>query len=379
MIFPLLMLAAGVVSALVASTKPSSSTFTAGASFGGYTGPVGSGRGQLSRILVYVPAQYTSYVRALYGPDGQKALLQDLKTRILSLGYDAVLLATQDPSSPESFKVLVRGAPSSTSDDVIRILSSEALMDPTLDGWRGRFSRLDLGLSDDEQAMFEEALLQDSNPRHLRGVASSLEPTFVCSASVLRAKAALIDKRVLMTPERSTRLLQEVMKPQKLSPTETDKAEDAASYADEHDRLETLREDILGLAEKLCREEKIEDAPARYITAAKSLVVEIPLQKGGNSGIRFVSPSKVSQMFRARGDEGFVSPSALELVLAGTKPVVAGVANPSRAHATLRALDASTSTKKDVVLAKNQIAKARKAIERRRHVEWYRRQRRAAS
>ena len=105
---------------------------------------------------------------------------------------------------------------------------------------------------------------------------------------------------------------------------------------------------------------------------AKQVVREIAL------GVWIVDPDKLRAICPPDEKQGFVSPSALQLALALSKPKHAQVVNTPVVflrNAILqgdRPRDAATS-QVDLLKAQVQMDRATRAIERRRWMEWYRR------
>ena len=77
-------------------------------------------------------------------------------------------------------------------------------------------------------------------------------------------------------------------------------------------------------------------------------------------------------MLPPRGNEHYVSPSALQLAHAGAKPYTSGVIAPEAIRERLADIGAAVTD--DALAAKRELQKAQKTIERRRWVEWHRKQ-----
>ena len=375
MILPLLFLATGLAS-LWHTTKKPKLMMTVGGEIDVLQGlpyqPGSMGAASLVRLLVRAPPDYVQQIRMQWGRDGQKRLLQDVRERVVGMGSSSVLLATQDPTNNLLVKVIARGMPPMRTDGVITILTSEVVEDNSK-AFRASFapktSPLDIGMSAEDQALFEEALFHELNPRHLRGVAQSLEPSFVCSASVLRAKGTLIDRRIQIQPETCVKLLAQAWQPTSIS---EEASKIAIGYVQSLPAPDLGRDLVLNSVSNFVQGEKQVDAGAFKV--ARLLVLEIPQ----SNGIFLACPHAIRALFPRTGDEGFVSPSALELVLAECKPFIAGVNSPNRVPSILENLEANKSREPDVLRAKAQVDKARRGIERRRWIEYYRRRNHAS-
>lgn len=62
---------------------------------------------------------------------------------------------------------------------------------------------LDIGLTVNELAMVKEALAHETSPKHLGGIASTFEPDYPITASLLRAKSAVMGRRSMGSARRA--------------------------------------------------------------------------------------------------------------------------------------------------------------------------------
>jgi hypothetical protein len=102
---------------------------------------------------------------------------------------------------------------------------------------------------------------------------------------------------------------------------------------------------------------------------ARALVREI------RDGIWLVAGGEACKPLLEGGREGFVSPTALQLVLASQKPVASGISQAGRLPEVLARLSSPdrSADPRQLLRAKHQMERAERAIERRRWVEWHRR------
>ena len=152
----------------------------------------------LLRLYVRVPNDYVANVRRTYGENGQKQLLWEIDQRIQRLGFGAPLSVMQDPTDNTLVRVIARtyGRPAS-SDGVLYIQGSERVQEPpeyVVDPSLPK-NILDHGLTRGEAWMIRQALLKETNARHVDGIASTLEPFFPISASLLRSKSMMLEAR----------------------------------------------------------------------------------------------------------------------------------------------------------------------------------------
>lgn len=370
---PLLLLGAGVASIAIAKMPVTSAAMPQRTSVGDvlYGLPYEATRGALTRIVVRLPGEYQQQIRLRYGADSQKLILQGVREALAEVpGVVSVLLVTQDPTEQEMFKVIVRGSPqaSTAANGLVTVIASEQVS-PTevqrAEEFRPQFAPLDTGMTADDQAAFEKALFNNGNIRHLRGLAYSFEPTFAVSGSVLRAKADLAERRVHVTPDIAQNLLRAAWEPTAIT---AEPAKAAQKFMVGYAAPELARDVALDSAAAFIQGDK-PDAAA--FAVGRFFVKEIP-SNSGQQGIFLLDPHVVRQAFPLTGDEGYVSPSALELVQAETKPWVSGVLSSNKVLPRLS--DVKNAGKNpQAIRAQAMLVKARRAIDRRRWIEWYRR------
>lgn len=323
--------------------------------------------GQLYRVHVHVPESHTRRVRSVFGERGQKALLADVRARLTKLGFQPPLLTTQDPTRIDHFTALARGTGRlRKTDGVASVRSFERVEEPP----RAVVGALPLdhGLRPDEAEIVNHALLRERNPRHLGGLASTLEPWFPASASLLRAKAEQIERRVAMTPERTKALLMQVFK----MPLAEGLAEARAAFEADVARLKlpfgVVREQMKQAVTKRVLGEAGTFVTPSVRRFAEKVVQDIP----GLRDIRVVTPQAAAVAFPPHEEDGFVSPSALQLALALQKPEWSGVREQGRIPKAVAEIQ-NPKVSVQGLKARSQLERATKAIDRRRWIEWYRR------
>ena len=354
--------------------------------------------GQLYRAWVRVPLPYVKSIRASYGEAGQKVLLADVRARLLRLGFSETLLATQDPTNGEILTVLARRGPGPIgTDGIIHFLGSEPVEEPPKAALAATLPAFDHGLAADETMALEKSILHDQNARHLAGLASTLEPSFPAAASVLRAKSDLIEKRVLMNEANSRRLVERAFQ-RPLPDQEKRIASARAAFESDAARssipLPVLRDGVRRAAIALLddKNDPLQGHPASVQNLARALVTDHvefsvdsypPLASSGSDGKRtdhltLILPKAIALGLPPNEDDGFISPSALQLALAQQKPEWSKVSSAGKVQSVIDTIEKRATLQgkpfKDILKARNQIERAVKGIDRRRWVEWYRRQ-----
>jgi hypothetical protein len=426
--------------------------------------------GQLMRLKMWVPLAHTKAIRNSTGPMGQKAVLVDAERRAQSMGFYDVAAVLQDPTNPEMFTVIARpGRRRRPTDGLARVVSAELVEEIPQSAVRvgsdGAGTILDPGLTDEELGAIRSALATEENPRHLGGLASTLEPWFPVCASLLRAKAALLEtrdgrnaerlaasnmkaaKHVVDTVEktepgegqkvlafmrrgapqepptlaalsRPTRgawpevdrvwadlarwsppswygldRMRAVLRTAKneANAKETPKSDaELRAALEQHSReagipLPVVRDEVRRAACYCCEEPtnlmsgdapelpvrrvQVKNFPPCVQEAARRLVKEVGL------GVWIVDEDAVKRILSPNADEqSFVSPSALQLVLASQKPQYSGVGSATVARKRIDDLQTGKgASRADLLKAQAQMERATRAIERRRWLEWYRR------
>lgn len=413
------------------------------------------------RTTVRVPIAYVRSIRQAHGENGQKAMLADVKQRAIRMGLPDVRAVMQDPTNNELIRIVSRKpAAPLLRDDVVAPLQSHPVEAPPTFAPPAQ-GVMDPGLTGDELEAVRTALLHERNPRHLSGFASTLEPYFPVTASLLRTKGILLEcrarrnsarlreaneraahrtaqksgrgtsaldymrqvrtnasvgqdlstlteresrgqwKDVARTwpelcnnlPERTYSLarMRELMQGSSKTGEPKTAADLEAQAQTSGVPIDLLRDDVRRAAclmiqhpEYVLQDRRPEAAPLELdheqlrkfspvvLDLAKQIVREIAL------GVWIVDPDKLRSICPPDEKQGFVSPSALQLALALSKPRYAQVVDPPKVflrNAILqgeRPRDATTS-QVDLLKAQVQMDRATRAIERRRWVEWYRR------
>lgn len=400
----------------------------------------------LYRFTIRVPLSYVKQVRAQYGEMGQKALLANVKARAArSLGLSDVKTTIQDPTNNELFTIVARPIPGQgrMPDQVITLVKTEIVEEPPTLAKSPNLS-LEPGLSPDEAFAVRFALLSEDNPRHLAGFASTFEPYFPITASLLRTKSFLLECRAIKNRTRlwesnqqvarnlERKFGQSVLKPCRnnlfqelhsythrycpawqdiaqnwnslcriLPQAEWYKWSDAIRSQYSIDNLyrqlenwslksripmDTLK---LGIKRAICLfidepslmfsapatdydRQRLAKLPPQVINIAKSMLVE------NGIGVWTIDLNKYLRLFPVDPKEGFVSPSALQLVLASQKPGWSGVKRTDKIRGIFDDLNAPYNDQGlNALKARDQIERANRAIERRRWVNWYHRLRQA--
>lgn len=157
-------------------------------------------RGNMVRVTVRVPAAHIESVRAANPGRGQRALLDDVARRAAAAGgLRSVRVALQDPTDETRFTVVGEaGAPRQADPlaHVERVRPVRPPPPPLPAPGADAAGALDPGLTDDDRAVLHEALAVEDNPRHLAGLATTFEPFYPISSTLLRTKSQLLESRV---------------------------------------------------------------------------------------------------------------------------------------------------------------------------------------
>jgi hypothetical protein len=404
----------------------------------------------LFRFTIRVPLEYVKEVRALYGEKGQKALLLNIRNRAsYVLGLFDVKTTIQDPTNNELFTIIARqntenGRPT-TDDRIITLVKKEQVEEPPT-AISHTIPELEPGLSSDEAFIVRYALLNEQNPRHLSGFASTFEPYFPITASLLRTKSLLLECRALRnrtklweSNKNIGRIMERRFGQNVLKPCKINLADDLVNYTNRYcsnwqdvasgwnyfcqvmpkaewykwsdvlkprsfESVENLYEQLqawslksqipmealkLGIKRAICLfidepnlmfsaptndydRKRLEKLPPQVINITKALLEE----KG--IGVWTINLEKYGSIFPPNANEGFVSPSALQLVLASSKPEWSGVRESQKIPRIFDDLLAPyNDQRRDALKARDQIERANRAIERRRWINWYQRYQRA--
>ena len=403
----------------------------------------------LYRFTIRIPIQYVQQVRARYGEMGQKALLAHVKSHATqSLGLMDVKTTIQDPTNNELFTLVARVNPNArrVSDPIVTLVKTEPVEEPpnlsTID-YRLSTS-LEPGLTADETSTVRYALLSEDNPRHLSGFASTFEPYFPITASLLRTKSFLLECRALKnraylweSNQAVARDLEQKFGQSVLTPCSGNLGKDLALYTHRYspawcdvaqnwtslsqvmpqkdwfkwsevikskESVESLYRQLeawgtksripmdalrLGIKRAICffidephlmftapatdcDRQRLSKLPPQVINIAKSLLEKKAI------GVWTIDLDKYSGLFPPDPKDGFVSPSALQLVLASQKPGWSGVKRTDKIKTIFDDLNAPYNDRGvNALKARDQIERASRAIERRRWVNWYHRLRQA--
>jgi len=397
MVVPLL-LASAVVLFIAASRRGSSSTANAGA----------ARSGQLYRIQARVPLAYVQAVRSAHGEDGQRALLHDIEQRVEAMGFEDTHLTMQDPTDNELITLITRRtgderrSPAAKTGDErgsspVRIVRIDEVDEPPkVDALYVRNKRaLDSGLSPEEVVTVRQALLEDMNPRHLAGIAHTFEPFFPVAGSLLRAKAELLEMRKLpdakQNPALDAALREGLRAVWRLSqgttapsvPTGAEPRLLAARTrlqevaAQNRIPLEIVHDELRRAACMLAQGEDIAKFPPELVLYASLALRDLLVLPDGRS-IKIVDPKRLNLIVPPdERRDGFVSPSAIQLALATSKPVQSGVFKIAEAPRIYDSLINAPKTDPRNLKARSQMERANRTLERRRWLEWYRRRTKA--
>lgn len=345
---------------------------------------VGAGSG-LHRVRVRAPQAYVDALRLQGGADGQKLLMQDVADRLATMGWERPLGVVQDPTDGTLFTALARSsmrkAPT-RADDVLVLEGADAVDEPSYLGDvlhrpDAREPRLDPGLTDVEVSTIRAALAVERNPSHLDGLAATFEPFHPVACSVLRAAAE--------HPDLARRLLTLVgnLRPDARTKGAIARARsDLEVYTSASGLPLTLLEDDVrrvacllldGTSDDPERAVSVDKVPPPVLALARLVVrpLAIPPSSARNEVVLVVDPAALRLALPPNGREGYVSPTAINLVVAGAKPMWAGVAHTERVLARIASLQTGTSV--DDLRARSMTERAERAVERRRWLEWYRR------
>jgi hypothetical protein len=318
-------------------------------------------------------------------------MLADLQKRAESAGMTDVRLVMQDPTDPSRITLIGRKARSATRDmgqSPIVIEKYQEVEDPPT--WpavhalaiSGDGLPVETGLSDDEARAVAVALASERNPRHLEGFAHTLDPFFPVAASLLRRQAILVEPGADVRPDEGSVDLAAVGRARASLksglPTELLNIEikRAASALSQGETPTNIPMGILDLGAKTLRKTHtclaaLADSP----TGEPRGMGQSPI--GTRAPVYVVDVEAMTLAAPPTGKEDFVSPTSLQLALAAGKPKVSGVARFEKARSLFAELETGNVPPEDrmqLLLARSMLEKAQRALERRRWVEWYRKQ-----
>lgn len=355
----------------------------------------------LCRVRVAVPLEHVERVRSAYAEGGQEALLSDLEERVESVGFDDTLIVMQDPTDSTLFSLLThRTNEPPKPDPLLRFASVEEVAPPPIIDEEHVPAReaLDPGLSAEEILMVRQVLLEDTNPRHLNGVAHCFEPFFPVAASLLRTKADLLDIRKTPESKSDERLssfarskLRELWDRSQLPPSPAlppndlrvlENAREALAVHAKRTRtpINVLHDEVRRAASTFVEDDpdelpKLRRFPPVIVNAAKLILVTFcdVRTPSWRRTLLVVDPVRLRAVIPPDPKkDGFVSPSAVQLALATSKPVASGVFKPIKAPKLYDDLLDAGGTPRGMK-ARAQMERANRLIERRRWVDWWRR------
>jgi hypothetical protein len=362
----------------------------------------GTARGSdpVYRLRVEVPLQHVRDVRRRYAPEGQRALVFDVRRRIEGLGYESTITAMQDPTDNRIFSVLTRpraGASPRDTDGVVRVVSREQIKTPPSIGKAsaagGTQAPEDLvehvlgmlpvepWLTPDERQALVLAMRSEWNTRHLKGLSSTFDPHAPVAASVLRAKATLLDPR-RADPRSAEQRMSDLLRDLAGVRPGTREAErvrqlgdELRAYADRagvpYDAVyDEVRHAAYAVAARGPQELLRSGISAFARPLGLALVRQLP------HGAAIVDPHLTSLAMPETGKEAFVSPSALWLAHAAGKPTVSGVRDPDRIEEVYGSTETPNGSRDDMVRmvrARSMMRRAERTLNRVRWSTWYRR------
>lgn len=183
---PLVVLGGGLLAAgLFALTRkhPSSSV--------GKLARVSLPRGMV-RLRIRVPLTTQRQLSAMAKPPTtpEAHLTACLKRVVSDVAPARVLLAAHDPTDPETWSFILESSGGKLKAP-LAVVSMEQVEVPRVDTRIFRHDELDERMTNDEATTVLYALRHDDNPKHLGGLAFTLEDDYPISAALLRAKARL--------------------------------------------------------------------------------------------------------------------------------------------------------------------------------------------
>lgn len=357
--------------------------------------------GQLYRLLVRVPQGVTGAWRQDLG--SQRAMLSRVGQHVAAMGYNSPLLVTQDPSENGYFTVLARRntasrlsqRPLNAANTVsMSIAGTEAVEEPgRATEEETKAAAFDPGLTPQEAWAVKQAYLYNQNPRHLTGFASALEPFYPVSASLLRAKAQLMEERVPMDAYHALKFLESALTPMPANAATQVHAYNFKTYANSGTVPRQIARDELKRAVTDLVDEphnSLQGYPQEIQNLARCLVRFAPIHPEGlgpwttrhnlagmgdaTPGVWVVDQAALERAMPYEEEDSFVSPSALQMILALQKPVWSKVNDKTRLQEVFAALAPdSGAPNDDKIKTRNQLERALRAIERQRWVGWYQR------
>jgi hypothetical protein len=346
------------------------------------------------RLEVRAPREYVEAVRSAGGDGGQRLLVADVERRLRALlGEGAAqrpMAIVQDPTDNERFTALTgpssRPLRGSTGDGVLRVTRADLveLPDAAPEVASPVAHLLEPWLSPRDRAAHAIALASELNTRHLKGFASVLEPDAPVAASILRAKATVLDpkaNRIDPRPaeQRVADLASDVVGLRPVDPASVDLApwiDRVVAYAA---RLEAPLDVVLDEVRHVAYVASARGASEVVKTGAPDevrllgVLLVRPLPRGG----AVVDPGLAAAL-PTTGREGFVSNAAMRLAESAQFPESSGVASPELVEGVYASTENARPDARDpradlvrVLRAKSAMQRADKALKRERWTGWY--------
>lgn len=163
--------------------------------------------GALYRIRVGVAPDFLTRFRSdtRFLPSEQQERLSEALTALMEAnGFSPVLFRAQDPTAETVWSFIARVRQVKPAVPPLSLLSFERVNEPPPTLRQASTHQLDRGLLAEELGAIEHALAKENEPKHLTGFASTLSPSFPIAASLLHAKAKLVETEHRGTPFRTS-------------------------------------------------------------------------------------------------------------------------------------------------------------------------------
>jgi hypothetical protein len=340
-----------------------------------------------TRAYLRVPTSYGETIRRPAGLNGQQIFLADVAQRLQFLGMVDVRLVMQDPTDA-TLLTAIGQVPKKLEDHdgVVRVESSEPVEPPPAVEDPVQATDLDPGLNAAEIRTVRYALMYEVNPRHLTGLAGTLEPWFPVAASQLRVRSALLEPGAAFRGPPASNVSAQALDSCRKE-LETKAAQTGMPYD-----LAAL--DVKRAIVRLVQEPETPEVARTPAEKAAALIVrpiairsQVARGPGGQAvveKIRVVDPARMARILPPNPRDGFVSPTALKLAMATTgKPELSGVLYrelaPRRVSGIENEVPRTQNDKIDLARARDALDKAERCLERCRYVRWYAKNGAAAS
>lgn len=328
------------------------------------------------RAHLRVPISYAETVRSPAGEDGQQRFLDDVAHRLDWLGMRPVRLVMQDATDPSLLTAIGRIAERlEPSDGILRVERVEPVEDPPQPEPRVDAPDLDPGLNATEIRAVRWALASEANPRHLTGLAQTLEPWFPVAASKLRVRSALLEPGARFRE----------LKPIAVTHEELDTARRVLEAAAKRAGIppELMRADVKRAIVRLVLEPWLPNLMRSPAESAAALIVAPVVMRADppRAGqqleiLRIADPDRLRRVLPPTPRDGFVSPTALQLAQATTgKPELSGVLYRELAPKRVRSIEDSRvlgrQDRIEIDLAKDALDRGERCLERCRWTRMY--------